>query len=678
MAEYVKMTKAELIEELRREKKRFSVANSSNRSLIEASLDPLVAIGQDGRITDVNAASEEVTGYCRKELIGTDFCDYFTDSDAAIFGYQQVFKDGFVCDYPLEIRHRDGHTTPVLYSATVCRDEAGNPVGVIAAARDIVERKQLEEELRRAQDELGKSVLEQTGRLEWTAEALRASEERYALAVQGSNDGIWDFNIATGEAYHSPRWKSILGFEGDEIPGNFKEWETRIHPEEYQLVMDRLKAYLDGETPAFEVEHRLLHKDAGYRWILSRGACLRDSQGRPYRMAGSITDITERKKLEQQLLQAQKMESIGILAGGLAHEFNNLLTAVSGFGQIVQETIPEDDELSQESIGQVLKAAERATELTRGLLAFGRKQILSPKPVHIDTLIRNTSRLIQRIIGEDIEFSIDSPGEKLTIKAAPGQIEQVLMNLATNARDAMPFGGSLTITTKQVIIKGGSEGEYDLSVPGRYALISVADTGTGIDKKSVGTIFEPFYTTKEIGMGTGLGLSIIHGIVKQHNGSILVSSEVGKGTTFNIYLPLYEGHVVAEKSKMAEPTAAGTETVLVAEDEDIVRYFIKKILEKAGYRVIVADNGEEAVRRFEEHNDISLVLSDVVMPRKNGREMMDEIRKIKPGVKVLFISGYAENVIRKKGIYEKGTGFIAKPFRKEELLRKVKEVLDKG
>ncbi|HET6418541.1 MAG TPA: PAS domain S-box protein [Geobacteraceae bacterium] len=539
-----------------------------------------------------------------------------------------------------------------------------------------VDRKKTEEELRLAHDELEKRVVERTEQLEKTAEELRTSEERYALAVQGTNDGIWDLNLETGEAYHSPRWKSILGYEGDEISGNFKEWESRVHPDDLQRVNEICKANEDGRIPEFEVEYRLRHKDGGYRWVLGRGACLRDSHGKPYRMAGSISDITERKKLEKQLLQAQKMESVGILAGGVAHDFNNLLTAISGYGQILLETIPEDDKLSQESITNVLKAAERASELTRGLLAFSRKQVISPKPLHIDTLISNASRLIQRIIGKDIVFVTNSAVKNLLVKADPGQIEQVLMNLATNARDAMPHGGRLSITTSQAVVEEGSEMHYDLSAPGKYALISVADTGTGMDKKTLGSIFEPFFTTKEVGEGTGLGLSIVHGIIKQHNGSVLASSEPGKGTIIDIYLPLAKGAAVKEEVKITTPSVGGMETLLVAEDDETVRMFMKKILERGGYKVIIADDGEDAVARFRQHDDISLVLSDVVMPRKNGRELLNEIRRIKPGIKAIFISGYAAEVMQKKGI-EEGTEFIRKPFKKEDLLRRVRQVLDK-
>jgi two-component system cell cycle sensor histidine kinase/response regulator CckA len=678
---------------------------------------------------------------------------------------------------------------------------AGYLAAALAKCRSEDALRQAEEELRRSNDELEKRVAERTEQLEKTADALRTSEERYALAVQGSNDGIWDINLVSGEVYFSPRWKSMLGYKKDEIPNNLEEWKKRIHPYDRHLVMEARKACLDGYSPMFEIEYRLQHKDGSFRWIHARGTCLRDLEGKPTRFAGShsditdrkkiedvllgsekkyrtlfeeskdtifisdparriidinqagielfgytkeelcsldleklycnredrevlwqklyrsgfvsdfevemkrkdgekiivhlsmsvikddaghisgyqgiIRDVTERKRLERQLLQSQKMESVGILAGGVAHDFNNLLTAISGYGQILLESIPEDDELSQESITNVLKAADRAAELTRGLLAFSRKQVISPKPVHIDTLISDTVKLIQRIIGEDIEFSTNFLDKNLLVKADPGQIEQVLMNLATNARDAMAHGGHLFISTRQVVVEDGSEKLYDLPSPGKYALISVTDTGTGIDEKTLESIFEPFFTTKEVGKGTGLGLSIVHGIIKQHNGSVLAGSEPGKGTTFDIYLPLVKGHAVKEELKISARHTGGMENLLVVEDDETVRMFMKRILERAGYKVIIAGNGQEAVERFREHDDISLVLSDLVMPRKNGREMLDEIKKIKPGIKAVFISGYAADVMHSKGILEKDIDFMTKPFLKADLLRKIRDMLDK-
>jgi PAS domain S-box-containing protein len=640
----------------------------------------LLDVTADGRFrfAGFNPAEEKAVGYSNPEMSGK-FIEEALPHDLAcqvIGNYRRCVDAGTIITYDeefnLPVGHRHFHTVLIPV-----RNAVGVIYRIVGVARDITEQKRMEEELRLARDELEKRVVERTEELGITAEALRVSEERYTLAVQGSNDGIWDINLETGEAYHSQRWKSILGFDGNEITDNFKEWESRVHPDDYQKVMDAGKAYEEGRAPSFEIEYRLRHKDGDYRWVLTRGACLRDSRGKPYRMAGSLTDINERKKLEQQLLQSQKMESVGILAGGVAHEFNNLLTAISGYGQILQERIPKDDELTRESIINVMKAAEQAADLTRGLLAFSRKQVISPEPVHIDTLISTAGKIIQRVIGEDIEFSTGFSDKNLLVKADPGQIEQVLMNLVTNARDAMPQGGRLSVATRKVVVKEGSEAQYDLPEPGKYALISVADTGTGIDAKSLESIFEPFYTTKEVGKGTGLGLSIVHGIIKQHNGSIQVSSEPGKGTTFNIYLPLVEGLSVRKESKISATPVNGTETILVVEDDEIVRMFMKSILERVGYKVIVADNGEDALARFKEHDDICLILSDVIMPRKNGMDMLNEVRKIKPAAKMIFISGYAADMISQKGMFDERTELITKPFNKNDLLKKVREILDR-
>lgn len=544
---------------------------------------------------------------------------------------------------------------------------------------------------------------------------LAISRERYALAQKAANIGSWDWDIQGGALYWSEQIEPMFGIAPGKFGATYEAFLECVHPDDRRQVVDSIKACIE-EGKDYEKEHRIVWPDGTLRWVLEKGNVVRDDKNRAVRMMGIVHDITERKrmenelrqahdeleirvaartgelaqtvealrkemterkKLEQQLLQARKMESIGILAGGVAHDFNNLLTAISGYGQIIQDNICADDRLLRESAEQVLKAARRAAELTRNLLAFSRKQIINPKPIHIDAIISNTSKLMRRIIGEDIELSTAFSDKKLLVMADAGQMEQVLTNLATNAHDAMPYGGRLSIYTKQVVVKEGSEALYDLPAPGNYALISVADNGTGIDQETLERLFEPFFTTKEVGKGTGLGLAIVYGIIKQHDGSILVSSRPGKGTTFTIYLPLMEGSVVGEEAKISPPSAGGMETLLVAEDEEMVKVFLKKILERAGYRVIVAGDGEDAITRFREHDDISLVLSDVVMPKKNGLEVVQEIKKIKPGIKVIFISGYTADLMHKKGIIEEGVEFISKPFAKNDLLRKIREVLNK-
>lgn len=324
-----------------------------------------------------------------------------------------------------------------------------------------------------------------------------------------------------------------------------------------------------------------------------------------------------------------------------------------------------------------MHGAERATELTRQLLAFSRKQKIDQKPVLIDDIIANTGRLIQRLIGEDIGFAMDLRCAEMLVMASAGQIEQVLLNLATNARGAMPYGGRLTISTQKVVVTEGAETEFDLLLSGAYVLISFSDTGTGIDKEIIDRVFEPFFTTKEVGKGTGLGLSMVYGIVKQHGGSVLINSETDKGSTFKIYLPLLEGHDGTKERKRPLSLAGGTETLLVVEDEEIVKLFLKRTLEKAGYRVLAAGDGEEAMTLFREHDDISLVLSDMVMPGKNGKELLAEIRQIKPEIKFIFISGYTANIMSSEGMQQAGVEFIMKPFSKNDIVGKVREVLDR-
>lgn len=688
---------------------------------------------------------------------------------------------------------------------------------VLELGLDITERKRMENDLRALQEDLERRVSEQTWQLRQTVsslmeevlerkkteEALRRSEERYSLAVAGANDGIWDRDLETGETYYSPRWKSMLGYEDHEISEDVEEWKSRIHRDDYFKVMDAINGYLEMRLPSYEVQCRLRAKDGSYRWIHSRGACLRHPDGKAYRIAGSHTDVTyrkimedalreserkyrkifeesrdtiflfdadarlldinasasgmfgysideifslditsdlyrfaedrerflgnlfrnghvknmevemkradgeilsvhlsasvirngedvitgymgtihdltEHKKMHQQLLQAQKMESIGLLAGGISHDFNNMLTVITGYGETIRENAANDDILLS-NVEQILHAAERARELTHNLLAVSRKQLLNPKPVLVNDVINGMNRLISRIIGEDIELTTDLTSRPLTVLADRGQLEQVLINLAANARDAMPTGGRLRITSRHMGTGKKMNGLVELQTRAPHAVISVTDNGIGIDPKNRQKIFEPFFTTKEVGKGTGLGLSISYGIVRQHNGAITVESEPGKGASISIYLPLIV--IEAEKPAPRKETFSmtGSETVLVAEDEEIVKQFLKGILKRVGYRVVTASNGEEAIALFHENrDDISLVISDVVMPKKNGREIYEEIRAHRQDVKFLFISGYTADVILQKGIFSDGVEFITKPFSKNDILRKVREVLDRS
>ncbi len=396
-----------------------------------------------------------------------------------------------------------------------------------------------------------------------------------------------------------------------------------------------------------------------------------------------VIDISERKKaekerknLEEQLHHAQKMEGIGILAGGVAHDFNNILMAMIGYGTMAQMML-KGDTTTQGYIQEMLDAANRAAELTRGLLAFSRKQVIAPVQVDLNEIVEKIDKMLRRILREDIELGTVLSAGELPVLVDIGQIEQVLMNLATNARDAMPDGGRLVIQTDTVNLDNlGAEAHISRNA-GMYAELTVSDTGVGMDQGTKGKIFEPFFTTKEVGKGTGLGLSMVYGMIKQHNGNINVYSELGKGTTFKIHLPL----VQKKREAIAEPLqtlpVGKGETIIIAEDERQVRESMRLFLQKNGYKVIKAKNGEEAVSKFKENRGaVSLILLDVIMPVKNGREAYEEIKGIEPGVKTIFMSGYTDDIISQKGILEEGVDFISKPINPDTLMRKIRDVLD--
>ena len=430
-----------------------------------------------------------------------------------------------------------------------------------------------------------------------------------------------------------------------------------------------------GKTTTVIHEH--YKPDGEIRYWEIMASPLLDPDGKLTGIIESARDVTERKLLEDQLRQAQKMEAIGQLAGGIAHDFNNILTAVIGYASLLQMKMKEDDAL-RIYVDQVLSASKRAANLTQGLLAFSRKQIINPVPLDLNEVVKRIEKLLWRFIGEDIEFRTVLTETELMVMADPGQIEQVLMNLVTNARDAMPEGGALIISTE--LVKLGSEyiGAHFFAVPGVYALVSVSDTGTGMDENTKERIFEPFFTTKELGRGTGLGLSIVYGIIKQHDGFINVYSEIGKGSTFKIYMPLIRSSVQEAEPARLVPLKGGNETILLAEDEPEVRTLARAVLEEFGYTVIEAVDGVDAVNKFTENSDrIQLLILDVVMPRKNGKEAFDEIRMLRPDIRALFASGYAAEVVYRKGITADALNFIAKPVSPDDLLRRVREVLDR-
>jgi signal transduction histidine kinase len=402
-------------------------------------------------------------------------------------------------------------------------------------------------------------------------------------------------------------------------------------------------------------------------------------EGRTIGAVVTFIDITEHRKLEDQLRQAQKMEGIGQLAGGVAHDFNNILSAIIGYGHLTLMKMQGNDPV-RHYIEQILQSSERATALTQSLLAFSRKQVVKKEPIKLNSVVGNFEKVLARLLREDIELKTRYSEEELTILAGRGQIEQVIMNLVTNARDAMPAKGALTIETGRMVLDESFLSAHGYGLIGEYAMITVSDTGIGMDKETRRRIFEPFFTTKEQGKGTGLGLATVYGIVKSHDGFINVYSEPGKGTVFHIYIPLVRTGASEAEPEKQEPAllAGGTETILLAEDDAILRKMTCTVLKHMGYTVIEAENGQEAVEKFIENKDIiRLVILDGIMPKMNGKEAHKEISVLVPGVRCIFMSGYAEDIFTKDGILQAEVTFLSKPVTPSVLLGKVREVLDR-
>jgi two-component system cell cycle sensor histidine kinase/response regulator CckA len=465
-----------------------------------------------------------------------------------------------------------------------------------------------------------------------------------------------------------------LGYRNEELIGRhltdiFSGDSKKAFEKDFPVLLN--KGSLSG------LERQVICKDGSVIDVSINVRAVYDEKGEPVKTRAIMRDITEKRKLEAQLLHAQKMEAIGQFAGGIAHDFNNILTVIIGYGHLLQVKLNMDKTLNS-YVTCILNSAQKAASLTHSILAFSKKQLINTTPVNIKEIILALKKLLPRLIGEDIELSVHLTGEDLIVMADTTQIEQVLMNLATNARDAMPDGGSLVIRTDSVRIDDYFINNYGFGRPGNYALISVTDTGHGMEDVTKEKIFEPFFTTKEVGKGTGLGLSMAYGIIKQHNGYINVYSELGKGSTFKIYLPVIKSDVEEMRPAAITMPTGGTEVILLAEDNEEVRKLTRTVLDSFGYEVIEAVDGEDAINKFKEDKDkIQLLIFDLIMPQKNGKEAFEEIKKIRPNIKVLFSSGYAADIIQKKGGIEEGINTVQKPISPRELIKKVREILDR-
>jgi two-component system cell cycle sensor histidine kinase/response regulator CckA len=507
--------------------------------------------------------------------------------------------------------------------------------------------------------------------------ALRESQTRLQLATHAANIGLWDWDLKNNRVYYSPEWKKQLGYSDLEISSEPSEWEKRLHPEDRERTLASVQSYLAGTRPDYEGEFRLLHKDGSYRWIYSGGQTIRDEAGKPTRMCGCHVDITERRRLEEQLRQSQKMEAIGQLAGGVAHDFNNILAAImmqaemaGSFGALPSRV--------EEFLNDIKVSAERAANLTRQLLAFSRRQVMQPRQLDLNEIVTSLAKMLQRFLGEEVRIQINLHPSALITYADAGMLDQALMNLAVNARDAMPKGGRLIIETAQRVITPDETRVLSDIVPGRYVCLRVSDNGCGIPPETLPRIFEPFFTTKDPGKGTGLGLATVFGIVKQHRGLIRVYSEVNNGTIFQIFLPASDVSSESLEREAAKlKPRGGTETILVVEDEAEVRVLTQMVLESHGYHVLEASDGPAALRLWEQNEGrIDLLLTDMVMPELSGRELAAQLQQRKPNLKVIFTSGYSAELAGRELALEEGHNFLQKPWPLPQLLETVRRCLD--
>ena len=617
------------------------------RQVFENAKEGIVIQDGGGRIVEQNAAHLDLLGYPDEELLGKMPSHYLAGGRDEFGQTMDDLLQWGSYRGDVRCRTRSGHYIDAELSAVIIRSEGGGITGYATLLHDVTEKKRMEY-------------------------ALRESEERFAAFMNSSSVIALMRDVEGRYVYINRAYEKLVGKPSSEILGRTAHeiWPPEIAKE---LAGADQKVLAAGH--ALELHEKTAHPGREPREWLAIKFPFRDRRNRLY-VGGVSVDITERNSLEEQLRQSQKMEAVGRLAGGIAHDFNNLVTIITGYSELLLNS-PEINDDHRGKVEEVMKAGERAALLTRQLLAFSRKQILAPQVLDLNMAVESLRKMIERLIGEDIEFMTMLHSPLNMVKADPGQVDQIIMNLVVNARDAMPRGGKLTIGTANVEFDEEYARAHVPCVPGPYVMIAVSDTGAGMDHETQKHIFEPFYTTKETGKGTGLGLATVYGIVKQSGGFIWVYSEQGVGSVFKIYFPrVVEQKGLPSRAEEEPGLLRGTETVLVAEDEAALRTLIHETLERHGYKVLEAGNGEEALGISSRYRGpIHLLIADVVMPHMSGRELAERVTAARPDTTVLYISGYTDDAIVKHGILDPNRAFLQKPFTPSALARKVRLIL---
>jgi two-component system cell cycle sensor histidine kinase/response regulator CckA len=618
------------------------------RRIVETAHEGIATLDTKGRITFVNRRLTEMFQYSAKKMHGK-LLSYFMPSppEAGYTVPAVVSENQEILEQRVLYQRNDGSELWVLLRMSPIRNTEGSFVGALAMLMDKTHSMVAEE-------------------------ALRKSEEQYRQIVETTSDGIIKIDTHRKIEFVNRRFAEMLGYEPDAMIQN--SVFAFMSDEAKRITVSSLNSRKTGDTKTLNTTFR--HKNGSDIAVNLAGSIILDDEERHVGNLAVVRDITEQNHLEEQLRQSQKMDAVGQLAGGMAHDFNNLLTVINGYSELAISRLQRDSPLYS-AMEQIKKAAMRAAALTRQLLAFSRKQVLLPTIVDLNELISELEKMLNRLIGEDVLLRTKLAPDAGRVKADRGQIEQVVMNLVINARDAMPSGGELTVETQNVVLTEDFARQHFGVSPGAYVMLAVSDTGVGMSAETKARIFEPFFTTKEAGKGTGLGLSTVYGIIQQSGGSVWVYTEVGRGTTFKVYLPHF-----ADDSLRSKPTSApagvnqGTETILLTEDDEMVRTLATEVLTRYGYQVLEAANGREAISIVENNSrPIHLLITDVVMPGMHGRELADRLTSLRPGLKILFMSGYTDRAIVHEQVVDEKT-FLQKPFSPQRLASKIREILD--
>jgi two-component system, cell cycle sensor histidine kinase and response regulator CckA len=602
----------------------------------------------DSCFIDVNEAFLKTFGYERDELIGhsVQLFHFWADDAEREATYAKFQADGRLTEHPVRLLTKSGDVRDLLWTME-CIDVGGED-GIMCTMQDVTNRKRDEG-------------------------ALRESEARFRQIAENIREVFWLAEPDLSRiVYVSPAYEAIWGRAVKRLYANPNDWLNAIHVDDRERVMASAAAQILSGN--YEAQYRIVRPDGQVRWIHDRGFPVRDDAGNMIRFAGFAEDVTQRLQLEDELRQTQKMESLGMLAGGVAHDFNNVLAVIASCNGLLAEDIPTDAP-NRELADEIEAAVNRAAALTRQLLAFSRKQVTEPRVVDLNAIVNETCKMLRRMVGEDVMLSTSLDPDLGRARVDPGYLVQVLMNLAVNARDAMPRGGTLTLTTRNAVIDEHHVRRHPCAKRGRATLIEVSDTGTGMPPDVVARIFEPFFTTKAHGKGTGMGLAVVHGIVDQAGGLIEVDSLLGIGTTFRVYLPTVDGEVETS-DELIKSTARGCERILLVDDDHHVRRAAARALRARGYDVTEAGDGETALAKLDQATRFDLLLTDVVMPAMDGRQLAAVAQQRFGELKVLYMSGYTDDAVVRHGVMQGMVELIEKPFRIDSLAKKVRQVLD--